>query len=83
MIWTAISFIPRKLWGVLAAIGGVAVTFMAVFFAGRKSQQVQDALDDVEDYIETRERIDDVEIDDDPNVVRDWLRQRGKSGGDL
>lgn len=40
--------------------------------AGRQSA----ALDAAEAYAATRGRMDDVEMDDDPAVLRDWLRAR-------
>ena len=55
---------------------GLAALLFAAWMAGRRDQRQQSAVT----YIKTRKEIDDVEnaIGDDPAVLREWLRQRGK-----
>jgi hypothetical protein len=55
---------------------GIATLLFAAWMAGRRDQRQQSAVT----YIKTRKEIDDVEsnISDDPAVLREWLRQRGK-----
>jgi hypothetical protein len=55
---------------------GLAALLFAAWMAGRRDQRQQSAVT----YIKTRKEIDDVEsnISDDPAVLREWLRQRGK-----
>ena len=59
---------------------GLAVLLFAAWMAGRRDQRQQSAVEAAESYIKTRKEIDDVEssIDDDPAVLREWLRERGK-----
>lgn len=73
-----------KLQGWLAAAGAALLALVGVYAAGRRDASQRAAQDAAEAYRETRERID--EINDDPVLpddAREWLRQRGKSGGDL
>ena len=71
-----LSWIKRTL---LWVAGGVALLFTA-WMAGKRDQKQQEALTVATDYIETRKEIDNVEntLGDDPTVLRDWLRERGK-----
>jgi hypothetical protein len=61
-------------------VAGIAALLFAAWMAGRRDQRQQSAVDAAESYIETRKEIDDVEkaIGDDPAVLREWLRERGK-----
>ncbi|MGL5830023.1 MAG: hypothetical protein ACRC0L_10700 [Angustibacter sp.] len=68
-------------WGV-AAIGALMALWVS-YRAGKMKAKDQAALRDMKAYRETRKAIDDVESDDDLARVRDRLRERGKSGGDL
>jgi hypothetical protein len=54
---------------IVAAAGG--------YFVG---QGLVDAakLEGLEGYVDTRKRMDEVDIGDDPAVLRDWLRERAK-----
>jgi hypothetical protein len=59
---------------------GAATLLLATWVVARRDQRHGLAVDAAESYIETRKEIDDVEsnISDDPAVLREWLRQRGK-----
>jgi len=59
---------------------GLAALLFAAWVAGRRDQRQQSAVEAAESYIKTRKEIDDVEsnISDDPAVLREWLRKRGK-----
>jgi len=59
---------------------GIAAIVFAAWVAGRRDQRQQFAIDAAESYAKTRKEIDDVEsnISDDPAVLREWLRERGK-----
>jgi len=61
-------------------VAGAAAIIFAAWMAGRRDQRQQAAVETAESYIKTRKEIDDVEdhIGDDPAVLREWLRQRGK-----
>jgi hypothetical protein len=59
---------------------GAAALLFAAWVAGKRDQRQQDAAEESETYIKDRKEIDNVEnnISDDPAVLRDWLRERGK-----
>jgi len=59
---------------------GLAALLFAAWMAGRRDQRQQSDVEAAESYIKTRKEIDDVEkaIGDDPAVLREWLRERGK-----
>jgi hypothetical protein len=61
-------------------VAGIFALMFAAWVAGRRDQRQKSAVDAAESYIETRKEIDDVEktIGDDPAVLREWLRERGK-----
>ena len=59
---------------------GLAALLFAAWMAVRRDQRQQSAVEAAKSYIKTRKEIDDVEnaIEDDPAVLREWLRERGK-----
>jgi hypothetical protein len=61
-------------------VAGLAALLFAAWMAGRRDQRQQSAVETAEAYTKTRKEIDDVEsnISDDPAVLREWLRERGK-----
>ncbi len=69
-------FARLKLWAM--GLGLVVAALAASWFGGRKSAQADAKQEELEGYVETRERMDEVSTDDDPAVLRDWLRERGK-----
>jgi hypothetical protein len=71
MIWRAILGFVSKLFLSAAALA-------ASWFGGRKSAQADAKSKQKDDYIDTRKRMDEVDIGDDPAVLRDWLRGRAK-----
>jgi len=62
----------------LAAAGAFVVALFAAYLRGRSDQDEAVERERLEDYVETRKRMDEVFTDDDPAVLRDWLRERGK-----
>lgn len=58
-----------KLW--LAAAGAFIAAVLLAFWRGKR-----DAKDEA--YAETRKRMDEVDIGDDPDAARRWLHERGK-----
>lgn len=67
----------------LAGIGLAIVALMASWFGGRKSAQTDAKLEDAEDYVSTRKRMDEVGRMSDADAARSWLLDRGKSESDL
>jgi hypothetical protein len=72
-----------RLKGWLAALGALLLGALGVYAAGRMDgRQRADRRED-EAYRETRERIDEVDLGNDPDAARRWLHERGQSGSDL
>lgn len=65
-----------KMWS--AAFGLVVAALAASWLGGRKAAQTDAKAKELEDYADTRERMDKVDVGDDPSVLRDWLRERGQ-----
>lgn len=65
-----------KLW--LFGAGAFLLALGAAYFRGRSAADAAAERERLNDYVETRKRIDESYISDDPNVLRDWLRERGK-----
>jgi hypothetical protein len=71
MIWQALVGAVSKLFLFVAMLA-------ASWFGGKKTAQADAKIEGLEDYVETRQRMDEVDAGDDPAVLRDWLRERGK-----
>lgn len=70
-------FLARlKLWA--AGFGLVVVALLASWIGGRKAAKADANAKELKHYVDTRKRMDDIHIDDDPSVLRDWLRERGQ-----
>lgn len=65
-----------KLW--LAAAGAFVLALGAAYWRGRSAADAAAERERLEDYVDTRKRMDEVDAGDDPGVLRDWLRDRGK-----
>jgi len=65
-----------KLW--LAAAGAFVLALGAAYWRGRSAGDAAAERERLEDYVETRKRMDEVDAGDDPGVLRDWLRDRGQ-----
>jgi hypothetical protein len=65
-----------KLWA--AGIGLVIAALAASWLGGRKSAQADAKQEELEGYVETRQRMDEVGRMSDADAARDWLRERGK-----
>lgn len=68
------------IWGPLGGLLAALVALLAAWAKGRREGRQAAAREVLNDYRKTRERIDDAasDIPDDPSVLRDWLRERGK-----
>lgn len=65
------------LTGLLALIG----SGLALWFGGRRSGEAKHKVKTLETDAETRERMDKADEDiihDDPAILRDWMRERGR-----
>jgi hypothetical protein len=65
-----------KLW--LAAAGAFVLALGAAYWRGRSAAGAAAERERLEDYVDTRKRMDEVDAGDDPGVLRDWLRDRGQ-----
>lgn len=66
-----------NLW--LVAAGAFLVALGGAYWRGRSAAGAAAERERLEDYVETRKRMDEVDTDDDdPGVLRDWLRDRGQ-----
>jgi hypothetical protein len=62
----------------LLSVLGFLTLLLSVFISGRKSARKDAEIEQNKEYIETRERMDEVERPADANAARDWLRKRGE-----
>ena len=69
-------FARLKLWAM--GFGLVVAALAASWFGGRKSAQADAKQEELEGYVETRERMDEIGRMSDADAARDWLRERGK-----
>jgi dienelactone hydrolase len=69
-------FARLKLWAM--GLGLVVAALAASWFGGRKSAQADAKQEELEGYVETRERMDEIGRMSDADAARDWLRERGK-----
>lgn len=69
-------FARLKMWS--AAFGLVVAALAASWFGGRKSAQADAKAEELEDYADTRKRMDEVGRMSDADAAADWLRERGK-----
>jgi len=65
-----------KLW--LAAAGAFVLALGAAYWRGRSAADAAAERERLEEYVDTRKRMDEVDAGDDPGVLRDWLRDRGQ-----
>lgn len=60
------------IWKLIGLLSGF------LYFLGRRSAKADAKVEELTDYVETRQRMDEVDAGDDPAVLREWLRERGK-----
>ena len=69
------------IWPILSALArllGPILPFLATWVAAKRDSRQTGKIKGLEDYKDTRERMDNAEILDDPGLARRWLRERGK-----
>ena len=74
------ALLPDSIRRALAWLVAGAIAVLAVFAAGKRNARQQAALDAAEAYAKTRKAIENeaAHLGDDPNTLRDWLRERGQ-----
>jgi len=69
-------FLRLKLW--LGAVGLFAAALAASWLGGKKKAQTDAKIREVNEYVETRKRLDEIEPPSDPAAAREWLQHRGE-----
>jgi dienelactone hydrolase len=69
-------FARLKMWAM--GFGLIVAALAASWFGGRKSAQADAKQEELEGYVETRKRMDEIGRMSDADAARDWLRERGK-----
>ena len=70
-----------KIW--LYAAGAIIVALGAAYFRGRSSEAAAERERELNEYVETRKRMDTVDSGDSPDDAHAWLRERQQSKRDL
>ncbi len=65
-----------KLW--LAAAAAVVLALVSTWLGGRISGKTAAKAEELNEYVETRKRMDQIDGDRSPDDDRDWLRDRGE-----
>jgi hypothetical protein len=73
-----LKFVGSKLGLLVASVLGVLGSIVLVFGAGKRDQKKDQDLKDLEEYVETREKLDEVVINDDVDAA---LERLSKSKG--
>ena len=76
-------FLFAKLKMYLAAIGAFAAALAVAYWRGRSAEAAAVERERLEDYAETRQRMDSVDSGNNPDDARAWLRARQQSERDL
>lgn len=76
-------FLFAKLKMYLVAAGAVIAALGVAYFRGRSDEAGAEYERELNEYIETRKRMDAVDSGSNPDDARDWLRARQQSERDL
>lgn len=74
------ALLPDSIRRAIAWLVAGSIAVLAIFAAGKRNARQQAAIDAAEAYAKTRKAIDNevAHLGDDPNILRDWLRERGQ-----
>ena len=69
----------------LAGLVALALAALGIYRRGKRGARQETALEAAEREAKTMKRMDDAEetTPSDPDILRDWLRERGQRKGDL
>lgn len=70
-----------KAWVFVA--GAVLVGIVAAYWRGRSDANADAHERELNEYVETRRRIDESTMPNDAHAAREWLRKRAERDGDL
>ena len=76
-------FILAKLKMYFVAAGAVIAALGVAYFRGRSSEAAAERERELNEYVETRKRMDTVDSGSDADASRAWLRARQQSERDL
>lgn len=76
-------FLFAKLKMYLAAAGAVAVALGVAYFRGRSAEAAAEHERELNEYVETRKRMDAVDSGNSPDDAHAWLHERQQSQRDL
>lgn len=79
-IWMALSG-RLKAWAI--GVGAVLVAIVGAYLRGRSDANAEAHERELNEYVETRRRIDENTIPNNADGARNWLRDRAKRDGDL
>jgi len=71
-----LSLLFNKVKLYLLGLFGIVVAFYVVYLKGKNNQKVEDKIEDLENYKETREKIDEAPSFDDVLAATEFLRNR-------
>jgi len=77
------GLILGSVWPYVLGAGGVVVAFVAAYLRGRKSATDKAEKRAADEYIKTRNRMDEANTPTHGDDVNQWLRDRSKSKRDL
>lgn len=77
----ALIFAKIKLY--LYAAGAVLIAVAGAYFRGKSDEAATENERELNEYVETRKRMDAVDSGGDPDAARAWLRARQQSERDL
>ncbi len=75
MIW---AFLMSKIGKMVASALAVLSLVGAIFVAGRRDAKKDRKVADLQDYVDTQERINEITVNTDANTARRRLRKYGK-----
>ena len=76
-------FLFAKLKMYLAAAGAVIAALGVAYFRGRSAEAAAEHERELNEYVETRKRMDSVDSGNSPDASRAWLHERQQSQRDL
>ena len=72
-------FLETKLGRGILALSAFAVALVGAFFAGKREQNKEQQVEDLQEKVETQRRMSDADVSrGDGDADLDWLRKRSK-----
>ncbi len=71
-----IAALLAEFWPYIAGLAALVAGALGLYAKGRGDADAKADLRDAREHIETRDKIDEAEIHDDPDLARRWLQSR-------